>query len=77
MNVGLPEVIVIVIVILVVFGPSKVPELGRANGRGMREFRKAMQDLEDTLEAEASPPETPVTPSQEAAAPQPDHDKPA
>ena len=40
-NVGFSEMLVIGIVALVVFGPKKLPEIGRALGRGLREFRKA------------------------------------
>ena len=51
-NLGFPEVIVILVVILLVFGPNRLPELSRAVGRGMSEFRKAMRDLESTIESE-------------------------
>ena len=43
-NVGFSEALVICIVALVVFGPKKLPEIGRALGRGLREFRKAASD---------------------------------
>jgi len=77
MNLGLPEIIVILIVVLIVFGPSKVPEFSRAIGRAMREFRKAMADLEDTLEAETSardsPSAEPLTSAPEGDQPPSDH----
>lgn len=44
-NIGMGELIVIVIVALFVFGPGKLPEVARAAGKGIREFRKAMQDV--------------------------------
>lgn len=44
-NVGFSEMLVIGIVALVVFGPKKLPEIGRALGRGLREFRKAASDV--------------------------------
>ncbi len=38
---SMPELIVILVIALLVFGPAKLPELGKALGRGMQEFRKA------------------------------------
>ena len=55
MNLGLPEIVVIAVVALLVFGPSRLPELSRAVGRGMREFRKAVGEIEDRIEAETPP----------------------
>lgn len=50
-NIGFSEMLVIGIVALVVFGPKKLPEIGRALGRGLREFRKAASDvMEETGE---------------------------
>jgi len=45
---GIPEVIAIFIIALVVFGPKKLPELGKSLGRGLREFNKAKNDLKAT-----------------------------
>lgn len=45
---GVPELIVIFIVALVVFGPKKLPELGKSLGRGLREFNKAKSELKAT-----------------------------
>jgi sec-independent protein translocase protein TatA len=53
-SIGAPELIVIFIVALLVFGPKKLPELGRALGRGMNEFRKATNELKVTLEREVA-----------------------
>ena len=49
-NVGFSEMLVIGIVALVVFGPKKLPEIGRALGRGLREFRKAASDVMEERE---------------------------
>lgn len=65
MNLGVPEIIVIALVALIVFGPSRLPELSRAVGRGMREFRKAVSEMEDRIEAESQPP-PPRTDAQDA-----------
>lgn len=51
-SIGAPELILIFVVALLVFGPRKLPELGRALGRGIGEFRKATADLKTTLERE-------------------------
>ena len=48
-GIGAGEFIVILIVGLIVFGPSKLPEVGRAIGKGLREFRKAQAALSKTL----------------------------
>ncbi|BAD40879.1 Sec-independent protein translocase protein TatB [Symbiobacterium thermophilum] len=44
-NLGFTEILVIMIVALVVFGPNKLPELGRSMGQAIREFRKATQSI--------------------------------
>ena len=49
-GIGAGEFVVILIVALIVFGPSKLPEVGRAIGKGIREFRKAQAALSKTLD---------------------------
>ena len=51
-SIGTPEIIVIFIVALIVFGPRKLPQLGKTLGKGLREFRKASQDMKDSIEKE-------------------------
>lgn len=48
-NIGVPGLILILIVALVVFGPNKLPEIGRAFGKSLREFKKATEGLTDDL----------------------------
>jgi sec-independent protein translocase protein TatA len=48
----MPELIVIFVVALLVFGPKKLPELGRSIGRGLAEFKRASDDLKRTIEDE-------------------------
>lgn len=55
-GIGMGEFLLILIVGLIVFGPSKLPEVGRALGKGLREFRKAQAALTATLEESAEPP---------------------
>ena len=49
---GLPEVLFILALALLIFGPRKLPEIGRTIGRGMAEFRKATTDLKRSLNVE-------------------------
>lgn len=64
MNLGAPEIIGILIVALILFGPKKLPELGRSLGSGIREFRKGTQGLKEELEQSfKDEPATPATPS--------------
>ncbi|WP_155298380.1 Sec-independent protein translocase subunit TatA/TatB [Deinococcus kurensis] len=49
-NIGPAELLVILIVALVVFGPRKLPELGKSLGAGLREFRKSTQGLKEDFE---------------------------
>ena len=51
-SIGTPEVIFIALIALVVFGPRKLPELGRKLGRGVAEFRRASEDFKRTWETE-------------------------
>lgn len=44
-NIGIPGLILILIVALIVFGPSKLPEIGRAFGSSLREFKNATRDI--------------------------------
>jgi len=49
-DIGLQEMLVIGVIALLVFGPSKLPELGRMVGRAMREFRRASDEFRSTVE---------------------------
>ena len=49
-GIGVPELIVIMVIALIIIGPSKLPDLARALGKGMSEFKKATQDLKDSLD---------------------------
>lgn len=46
-SIGIPGLILILIVALVIFGPSKLPEIGKAFGSSLREFKKAAQGIMD------------------------------
>jgi sec-independent protein translocase protein TatA len=46
-NIGPAEILVILLIALIVFGPKRLPEIGKTVGKGLREFRKASQDIKD------------------------------
>ncbi|HEY2739524.1 MAG TPA: TatA/E family twin arginine-targeting protein translocase [Thermoanaerobaculia bacterium] len=60
---GVPEMIFILLLALLIFGPKKLPEIGRTLGKGMSEFRKASNELTRSINAELSLDEDP-TPAQ-------------
>jgi TatA/E family protein of Tat protein translocase len=51
-DIGLPELLVIVAIALIVFGPNKLPELAKAFGKAMREFKKATEEVKESFEEE-------------------------
>ena len=51
-SIGMPELIIILVIALIIFGPRKLPELGRSLGRSINEFKKASNELRSTLEDE-------------------------
>ena len=80
-SIGMPELLIIFVIALVIFGPRKLPELGRSLGKSLGEFKRASNDLRNTLEEEIhveeqTRPEPPA--STRAAAPpaeDPQHDE--
>src|ERR1700712_4460664 len=61
-SLGLPEIIFIFLVALLIFGPKKLPELGRTLGRGVAEFRRATDELKRSINTELALDETPAPP---------------
>lgn len=53
-NIGFPEMLIILVIALIIFGPRKLPEIGGAVGKAMREFRRASSELTDELTREVA-----------------------
>ena len=51
-SIGMPELVIILVIALIIFGPRKLPELGRSLGKSIGEFKKASNELRNTLEDE-------------------------
>ena len=49
--IGLPELLILLVVVLLVFGPKRLPEMGRSLGKGMREFKDSISGKDDDDEA--------------------------
>ena len=51
-SIGFPEILLILVLALLIFGPKRLPEVGRTIGKGLAEFRRASSDLKRTVNAE-------------------------
>ena len=51
-SIGMPELVIILVIALIIFGPRKLPELGRSLGKSIGEFKKASNELRHTLDEE-------------------------
>ncbi|HRI15808.1 MAG TPA: twin-arginine translocase TatA/TatE family subunit [Verrucomicrobiota bacterium] len=71
--IGTPEILVIAVVVLILFGAKKVPELMKGVGSGIKEFKKASRDVQDELHRAMDEVErTPPPPPKPAPPPEPD-----
>ncbi len=59
-DIGAPELIIILVAVLIIFGPGKLPDLGRTLGKSIREFRHSVQDVTDETDPAAKPNDPPV-----------------
>ncbi len=48
-HIGVPELLIVLVIALIIFGPRKLPELGRSLGRGIREFRSATKEVKEQV----------------------------
>ena len=84
-SIGFPELLLILVVALLLFGPKKLPEIGRTLGRSIAELRKASNDLKRNLEEEVEaasghvkePGNPPETSLEKPSDPYKDHEPPA
>ena len=58
-GVGLPELLVVLLVCLLLFGANRLPEIGKSLGEGIREFKRAMKDDSHDTKNDSKPKETP------------------
>jgi sec-independent protein translocase protein TatA len=74
-SIGLPEIAIVLVIVLVIFGPKRLPQLGRSLGSGMREFKDAVtgknKDDDDHDAIEAAP-ATPAAPAEHVTTATPD-----
>ncbi len=73
-SIGMPELIIIFVIALIIFGPRKLPELGRTLGKSLSEFRRASNELKSTLEEEIRLDEQRTTAPSIPPAPAPVHE---
>lgn len=52
-GIGMPELIIILVIILIIFGAGKLPEIGAGLGKGIKNFRKASKEIQDEVETTA------------------------
>ncbi len=67
----LPEIIIVLVVILIIWGPGKLPDVGAAMGKGIREFRKASSETHDAVMGTSTSPGHQAPVAQAVAAPAP------
>jgi sec-independent protein translocase protein TatA len=65
------ELIIVLVIALIVLGPGKLPDVGAALGKGIREFRRASSDLQDATRTDSPPPNAAPNAAPPAAAPPP------
>jgi sec-independent protein translocase protein TatA len=75
-GISLPELIILLVVLLLVFGAKRLPEMGRSLGRGMREFKDSVSGIEESVSTTPPTPTTTPTRVELPSAP-PAHDSPS
>ena len=62
-NIGPTEMLLILLLALIVFGPKRLPEVGRTVGKGLREFRRASQEIKDEIQMDLDVPDEQAKPA--------------
>ena len=65
--IGLPELVILAFIVVLIFGVGRLPEVGGAVGKSIREFRKATKDDDDSTDKSSRPPESAPAPTAAAA----------
>jgi TatA/E family protein of Tat protein translocase len=60
-GIGTSELIIIMVIVLLVFGAKRLPEIGQSMGKGIRDFKRSLRDVERTIENDQPPPPPPVS----------------
>jgi sec-independent protein translocase protein TatA len=70
-GISIPELLILLLVLLLVFGAKRLPEMGRSLGKGMREFKDSVTGVEESVTnpTPTAPPELPSAPSEPAPRP--------
>ncbi len=69
-NLGFPEILLVLVLILLVFGAKRLPEIGASFGKGIREFKRSINEASDAVTSgEATPPASRQLDNQSTAAP--------
>jgi sec-independent protein translocase protein TatA len=68
-GIGIWEILILLLVVLLVFGPKRLPEMGRSLGKGMREFKDSISGRDDDDRPELAPPREETPPREEPPVP--------
>ena len=71
MNLGFPEMIFLFLIALLIFGPKKLPEVGRQIGRALNEFKRASSEFKSQIESEIAQLDRDTEPQQQILPPEP------
>jgi len=61
-NLSGSEILILMLIVLLVFGANRLPEAGKAIGKGLREFKRALSDAQSSIESPTSPPASDLPP---------------
>jgi sec-independent protein translocase protein TatA len=67
LGIGLPEILIVLVIVLVIFGPKRLPELGKSLGTGMRSFKDSVTGEDNELPAGETKTEARATPEKKPA----------
>ena len=68
-GIGTQELLIIFLIVLLLFGANRIPEIGRALGKGIRDFKRATRDVEDSMKDEDVRPQNRIDPPRPEAKP--------